>query len=229
MSQEQLSIKILADASSLKSSLGEIKSELDGMKTKFEDTFKSVGKKMSDVGGSLTKKVTLPIVGVGAAASKLGIDFDASMSEVQAVTGATAEEMEVLEKAARDAGATTNKSAKDAADGLKYMGLAGWSVEESQRALMPMLKLSSAGNMELGRTSDLVTDSMSALGLGIDDIDSYLDILAQTSRNSNTDIDALGEAFVQVGGRLNLLGVDTSEAAVALGILGDNGIKGSEA
>lgn len=188
-----------------------------------------VGKKVSDVGGDLTKKLTLPIAGVAAAASKLGIDFEASMSEVQAVTGASASEMETLEKAARDAGATTNKSAKDAADALLYMGLAGWDVTESQQALMPMLKLSSAGNMELGRTSDLVTDSMSALGIGIDDLDDYLDILAQTSRNSNTDIDALGEAFVQVGGRLNLLGVETSEAAVALGILGDNGIKGSEA
>lgn len=188
-----------------------------------------VGKKISDVGGNLTKKVSVPLAGVGAAVSKLGIDFEASMSEVQAVTGASASEMETLEKAARDAGATTNKSARDAADALKYMGLAGWSVEESQKALMPMLKLSSAGNMELGRTSDLVTDSMSALGLGIEDIDSYLDVLAQTSRNSNTDIDALGEAFVQVGGRLKLLEVETGEAAVALGILGDNGIKGSEA
>lgn len=188
-----------------------------------------VGKKVSDVGGNLTKKLTVPIVGVGAAASKLGIDFEASMSEVQAVTGATGEELEQLEKAARDAGATTNKSARDAADALKYMGLAGWDVTDSQKALMPMLKLSSAGNMELGRTTDLVTDSMSALGLGIDDLDGYLDVLAQTSRNSNTDIDALGEAFVVVGGRLNLLEIDAEDAAVALGILGDNGIKGSEA
>lgn len=188
-----------------------------------------VGKKISDVGGNLTKKVTLPIAGVATAASKLGIDFEASMSEVQAVTGATGKELQQLERAARDAGATTNKSARDAADALKYMGLAGWDVTDSQKALMPMLKLSSAGNMELGRTSDLVTDSMSALGLGIDDLDGYLDVLAQTSRNSNTDIDALGEAFVVVGGRLNLLKVPTHEAAVALGILGDNGIKGSEA
>lgn len=188
-----------------------------------------VGKKVSDVGGDLTKKLTVPLAGVGAAASKLGIDFESSMSEVQAVTGATGEELQQLENAAREAGATTNKSARDAADALKYMGLAGWDVTDSQKALMPMLKLSSAGNMELGRTTDLVTDSMSALGLGIDDLDDYLDILAQTSRNSNTDIDALGEAFVVVGGRLNLLEIDAKDAAVALGILGDNGIKGSEA
>lgn len=187
------------------------------------------GKKVGDIGKSMSTKVTLPIIGIGVAASKLGIDFEESMSEVQAVTGATGDELQQLEDAAREAGATTNKSARDAADALKYMGLAGWDVATSQEALMPMLKLSSAGNMELGRTSDLVTDSMSALGLGIDEMDGYLDILAQASRNSNTDIDALSEAFVAVGGRLNLLGIPTNDAAVALGILGDNGIKGSEA
>ncbi|HZK23813.1 MAG TPA: phage tail tape measure protein [Oscillospiraceae bacterium] len=195
----------------------------------FGKKMQDIGKKMTDMGKNLSTKVTLPIVGVGVAASKLGIDFEATMSEVQAVTNATGDELQALEGAAREAGATTNKSARDAADALKYMGLAGWDVADSQKALMPMLKLSSAGNMELGRTSDLVTDSMSALGLEIGDMDGYLDILAQTSRNSNTDIDKLSEAFVAVGGRLNLLGVPTNDAAVALGILGDNGIKGSEA
>lgn len=187
------------------------------------------GKKVGDIGKSMSTRVTLPIIGIGVAASKLGIDFEESMSEVQAVTGATGDELQQLEDAAREAGATTNKSARDAADALKYMGLAGWDVATSQEALMPMLKLSSAGNMDLGRTSDLVTDSMSALGLEIGDMDGYLDTLAQASRNSNTDIDALSEAFVAVGGRLNLLGIPTNDAAVALGILGDNGIKGSEA
>ena len=187
------------------------------------------GKKMSDMGKSLSMKVTAPLVGVAAASTRLGVDFEKSMSEVQAVTGATGDELEQLEKAARDAGSTTNKSARDAASALKYMGLAGWGVADSQKALMPMLKLSSAGNIDLGKTSDLVTDSMSAMGLGIDDLDSYLDIMAQTSRNANTEIDELGEAFVVVGGRLDLLNVETTEAAVALGVLGDSGIKGSEA
>ncbi len=212
--------------------LKDVNVQLDTFEQKVQAASKKLqdaGKKIGDVGSDLSKKITLPLVGVGVAAAKLGVDFEASMSEVQAVTGATGEELESLEIAARDAGATTNKSARDAADALKYMGLAGWDVADSQKALMPMLKLSSAGNMELGRTSDLVTDSMSALGLGIDDLDGYLDVLAQTSRNSNTDIDALGEAFVVVGGRLNLLEVPANEAAVALGILGDNGIKGSEA
>lgn len=189
----------------------------------------SFGEKTTEVGKNLTTKVTLPLVGVGVAASKLGIEFEKGMSEVAAASGATGDELKQLEKAARDAGATTDKSARDAADALKYMALAGWDVEDSQKALMPVLKLSSAANMDLGRTSDLVTDSMATLGLGIDDLDGYLDILAQTSRNSNTDVDKLGEAFLVVGGRLNLLGVSAEDGAVALGVLANNGIKGSEA
>lgn len=212
----------LKEVSKAHSELGEKMQEVgNGMK--------DVGKKVSDVGGDMTKKITLPLTGVGAAASKLGIEFEKGMSEVAAVSGATGDELEQLEKAAREAGATTDKSARDAADALQYMALAGWDVEDSQKALMPVLKLSSAANMDLGRTSDLVTDTMSVLGLEINDLDGYLDVLAQTSRNSNTDVDQLGEAFLVVGGKLTQLGVDVEEGAVALGLLADNGIKGSEA
>lgn len=188
-----------------------------------------VGKSMTDIGKGMTMRLTVPIMGVATAASKLGIDFEKSMSEVAAVSGATGAELEQLEDAAREAGATTDKSARDAADALQYMALAGWDVETSQKALMPVLKLSSAANMDLGRTSDLVTDTMSALGLEIDDLDSYLDLLAQTSRNSNTDVDQLGEAFLNVGGKVKELKIPVEESAAALGIMADNGIKGSEA
>ena len=188
-----------------------------------------MGEKMVDTGKDLTKRFTVPLAAVGGVAAKLGVDFEKAMSEVAAVSGATADEMEVLEKAARDAGATTDKSARDAADALQYMALAGWDVETSQKALMPMLKLSSAANMELGRTSDLVTDTMAVLGLEIEDLDGYLDVLAETSRNSNTNVDQLGEAFLVTGSRLSMLEVPVQEGAVALGILANNGIKGSEA
>lgn len=227
--------EIVETESKLKHYEGELKKVNDshvilGQKLQEVGTkFNEVGDKAKDVGKSLSTKLTIPMVGIGVAATKLGIDFEKSMSEVQAVSGATGEEMEQLEKSARDAGATTDKSARDAANALKYMGLAGWSVTESQKALMPMLKLSSAANMDLGRTSDLVTDTMSALGLGIDELDGYLDVLAQTSRNSNTDVDQLGEGFLVVGGKLRDLKVDLNEGAAALGVLGDNGIKGSEA
>lgn len=189
----------------------------------------AAGDKMKTVGKNMSMYVTAPIAGLAVIASKIGIDFEKAMSEVQSVSGATAEELNTLEDAARDAGATTNKSATEAADALKYMGLAGWDVKESQEALMPVLKLSSAANMDLGTASDLVTDSMSALGLEVDDLDNYLDVMAQTSRNSNTSVEQLGEAFVTSGGKLKALKISASDGAVALGLLANNGIKGSEA
>lgn len=188
-----------------------------------------IGKGMQSVGKDLTKTVTLPIAGIGTAAIKIGMDFEQSMSKVKAMSGATNEEMVLLEKAARDAGATTSKSAKDAADALGYMALAGWDTTTSMDALMPVLRLSEAGNIDLAKASSLVTDSMSAMGLTTEELPGYLDIVAQTARSSNTDIDQMAEAYLKVGGTLRGLNIPLEESALALGFLANSGIKGSEA
>ncbi|KNF06981.1 phage-like minor tail protein, partial [Gottschalkia purinilytica] len=190
--------------------------------------FKDVGGKIEGVGKSLSMKLTAPLAGIGIAASKIGMDFEASMSQVQAFSGATASEMKQLEKAARDAGASTSKSAKDAADALGYMALAGWDSKTSMEALMPVLRLSEAGNIDLARASSLVTDSMSALGITTKDLPKYLDIVAQTARSSNTDIDQMAEAYLSVGGTLRGLKVPLEDSALALGFLANAGVKGSE-
>lgn len=188
-----------------------------------------IGKGMQSVGKDLTKTVTLPIVGIGTAAVKIGMDFEQSMSKVKAMSGATNEEMVLLEKAAREAGASTSKSAKDAADALGYMALAGWDSNTSMEALMPVLRLSEAGNIDLAKASSLVTDSMSAMGLTTQELPGYLDIVAQTARSSNTDIDQMAEAYLKVGGTLRGLNIPLDESALALGFLANAGIKGSEA
>ena len=188
-----------------------------------------IGKGMESAGKDLTKTVTLPIAGIGAAAIKIGMDFEESMSKVKAMSGATGEEMVLLEQAARDAGASTSKSAKDAADALGFMALAGWDSTTSMEALMPVLRLSEAGNIDLAKASSLVTDSMSAMGLTTQELPGYLDVVAQTARSSNTDIDQMAEAYLKVGGTLRGLGVPLEESALALGLLANSGIKGSEA
>ena len=188
-----------------------------------------IGKGMESVGKDLTKTVTLPITGIGAAAIKIGMAFEESMSKVKAMSGATGEEMVLLEQAARDAGASTSKSAKDAADALGFMALAGWDSTTSMEALMPVLRLSEAGNIDLAKASSLVTDSMSAMGLTTQELPGYLNIVAQTARSSNTDIDQMAEAYLKVGGTLRGLGVPLEESALALGLLANSGIKGSEA
>ena len=188
-----------------------------------------IGKGMQSVGKDLSVKLTAPIAGIGAAAIKIGMDFEESMSKVKAMSGATNEEMVLLEKAARDAGASTSKSAKDAADALGFMALAGWDSTTSMEALMPVLRLSEAGNIDLARASSLVTDSMSAMGLTTKHLPGYIDIVAQTARSSNTDIDQMAEAYLKVGGTLRGLGIPLEESALALGMLANSGIKGSEA
>lgn len=211
--------------------LKEVNASVSDFKQKMDEAGKSLdsaGRKMSDTGVTVSKKVTAPLLGLGAVAAKIGMDFEASMSKVKASSGATEEEMQTLEKAARDAGASTSKSASDAADALGYMALAGWDTKESIDGLMPVLRLSEAGNIDLARASSLVTDSMSALGLTTKDLPRYLDVVAQTARNSNTDIDQMAAAYIGVGGTLRGLRVPIEESSVALGMLANAGIKGSE-
>lgn len=220
--------EVIATEQNLKNLEKQLKETNNGWKD-VADGLDKFGTKSTEVGKDMTKKVTLPIVGIGVAAAKIGMDFEQSMSKVQAMSGATSEEMERLEKSARDAGATTSKSAKDAADALSYMALAGWDVDTSISGLMPVLRLAEAGNIDLARASSLVTDSMSAMGIQVQDLPRYLDVVAQTARSSNTDIDQMAEAYLGVGGTLRGLGVPLEESAISLGMLANAGIKGSEA
>ena len=224
----------------------EISKPLKSVKQNMENLNKSTTetkKKLSDFTGGMNQvgkacaitgaAITGAIGGVFAASSKVGMEFEASMSKVQAVMGASVTELESLEKAARDAGAKTTKSASEAANALEYMGLAGWSVKESQEALMPVLRLSEAGAMDLGLTSDLVTDSMSALGLKMSEVgqsglENYLDMVAKTSNSSNTSIQQLMEGLVIIGGTAKNLNVPMEELNAIMGIMANRGLKGTE-
>jgi len=152
------------------------------------------------------------LVGIGIASAKVGSQFEASMSQVAATMGITAEEIrkgdksfEALKKAAMDAGATTKYSASQAGEALNYLALAGYDAEKSIHALPKVLNLAAAGGLELGYASDLVTDSMSALGLEMDRLEGFTDELAKTSQKSNTSISQLGEAILTVGGNAKVL------------------------
>ncbi|MDN6671543.1 MAG: phage tail tape measure protein [Staphylococcus equorum] len=187
-----------------------------------------VGKDFQETGKKLTKTLTIPLVGAGIAAAKIGIDFEKTMSGVEAVTGAAGKELDDLELKAREMGKSTTKSSSQAAEAMEYMGLAGWETTQIIEGIEPVLRLSEAGNLDLARASDLVTDSMSAMGIEVQDLDRYLDVVAQTARSSNTDIDAMMEAYLGVGGVLRGLDADLEDSAVALGMLANAGIRGSE-
>lgn len=156
-------------------------------------------------------------------------EFEQSMANTAAVANATQHEYEQLEEAAREMGKATTKTAAEASDALGYMMLAGWDVNDAISGLEPVLRLSEATQMDLATCSDLVTDSMSALGLSVEDLTGYLDICTAANNSANTSAEALMEAFIGCGGTARTAGADLNDTATALGILANNGTKGAEA
>lgn len=198
--------------------------------------------KLSNVASSGLKGVTTVVAGtvtaiggLGAAATTVGMSFEKSMSQVYATMGITAEEIangskevQMLEQAAKDMGATTQFSAGQAGEALNYLALAGYDAEKAVATLPTILNLAAAGGMELGEASDMVTDAMSALGDKAGTAESFVDKLAKTSQKSNTSVAQLGQAILTVGGTAKVLSGGVDEMNTVLGILADNGIKGAE-
>ena len=158
-------------------------------------------------------------------------DFQQSMSNVAGILSvdATSDTYKKLESAAREAGKATTKTAQESADALSYMALAGWSVEDSMAGLMPILRASEATCADLATTSDLVTDSMSALGLQTNQLGNYLDVCARAQNKSNTTLTQMQEAYIGCGATFKNFNTPLQESGALLGILANRGIKGSEA
>lgn len=169
------------------------------------------------------------------AAVGVGSDFESGMTLVAATMGITTEEIaagseefDKLQKAAKEAGATTQFSATQAAEALNYMALAGYDADKSIETLPTVLNLAAAGGMDLATASDMVTDSMSALGDAAGTTEGFVDKMAKTSQKSNTNVQQLGEAILTVGGTAKNLAGGVVEMNTVLGIFADNGVKGAE-
>jgi len=196
---------------------------------KAQTSLKNVGAKMTDVGKNLSMKVTAPVLGLGAAVAKTGMEFDAAMSEVGAISGATGEDLQKLEALAKEMGATTKFSASEAAEGLKYMAMAGWETQQQIDALPGVLMLAAASGEELGAVSDIVTDAMTAFGMEAAQAGEFADVLAAASSNANTNVGMLGESFKYVAPVAGALGFSAQDTAHALGLMANAGIKSSQA
>jgi len=158
-----------------------------------------------------------------------GMAFDSSMSQVAATMGVTTDEIQNLRDFALEMGSTTAFSATEAADALNYMALAGYDANTSMEMLPNVLNLAAAGGMELAAASDMVTDTQTALGLSLEETNALVDQMAKTASSSNTSVSQLGEALLTVGGTAKELPGGINEMNTVLGVLADNGIKGSEA
>lgn len=160
---------------------------------------------------------------------ELSMGFQATMSTVEALSGASAEEMAALTAQAKELGATTRYTATEAGEAMSYMGMAGWSAEQMLAGMPGVLSLAAASGEDLGRVSDIVTDSMTAFGLTAADTSRYADILAATATNANTNVSMMGETFKVVAPLAGSLGYDVEDVAIATGILANSGVKASEA
>lgn len=169
------------------------------------------------------------IVDFGKQSIEAGMSFDSAMSQVAATMGLTTNDIGDLTACAKEMGASTAFSATQAAEGLNYMALAGYSSEEAIATLPTVLNLAAAGSMELGAASDMVTDAQTALGLSLEETTVLVDQMAQTSSKSNTSVSQLGSAILQIGGTARNLSGGVTEMNTVLGVLADNGIKGAEA
>lgn len=168
-------------------------------------------------------------VAAGTAAINAGKSFEAGMSEVKAISGASAREFEALTDKAKEMGATTKFSATQASEGLKYMAMAGWNSQQMIDGLPGVMNLAAASGEDLGTVSDIVTDALTAMGLKASDSAHFADVLATAASSSNTNVAMMGETFKYAAPVAGALGYNIEDLAQAIGLMGNAGIKSSQA
>lgn len=207
--------------------------QASGQTSVFGDVLKA--NLMSEAVIAGVKKLAEGIKDIADGAVDAGSSFEASMSQVAATMGMTAEEVRngsreytLLSDAAKECGKSTMFSASQAGEALNYLALAGYDAQKSAATLPKVLDLAAAGGLDLAYASDLVTDSMAALGMETSQLDSYIDKMARTSQKSNTSVAQLGEATLVCAGTVSLTKQSLETMNTELGVLANNGIKGAE-
>ena len=202
------------------------------------EKLKTVGNNISSAGEKLLP-VTAAVTGLGTASVTTAVNFESSMSQVQATMGVTKDAMstvdgqsvntmDTLSKLAKKMGAETAFSASECAEALNYLALAGYDTQQMCDTLPTVLNLAAAGGIDLAAASDMVTDAMSALGMGVDEAETMVDQMAKTASTTNTSVAQLGEGILKIGATAKSVKGGTAELNTALGILANNGIKGAE-
>lgn len=189
----------------------------------------SAGNVIQSAGKSMTKAITAPIAGVGIAAVKTAADYESAMSNVKAITGATGNDFKQLEQLGKDLGASTAWSAKEVADAMQYTGMAGWTAADNVSGLKGILDLASASGTELARTSDIMTDAISAFGYQASDSAKFADTMTKACTSANVSVDTLGESYKYCGAICGTMGYSIEEVTTSLAVMGNMGIKGSQA
>ena len=187
------------------------------------------GSKIKSIVSTITAATGAGAVAAGTAAINAGKSFEAGMSEVKAISGASAREFEALTDKAKEMGATTKFSATQASEGLKYMAMAGWNSQQMIDGLPGVMNLAAASGEDLGTVSDIVTDALTAMGLKASDSAHFADVLATAASSSNTNVAMMGETFKYAAPVAGALGYNIEDLAQAIGLMGNAGIKSSQA
>lgn len=175
------------------------------------------------------KVATASVAAAGVAAIKMGADFEAGMSEVQAISGASGKDLAALTAKAKEMGAATKFSATESAEALKYMAMAGWKTKQMTAGLPGIMNLAAASGEDLATVSDIVTDSMTAFGLQAKEAGHFADVLAKASSSSNTNVGMMGATFKYVAPIAGSMKYSIEDTATAIGLMANAGIKGEQA
>lgn len=193
------------------------------------ETLKSAGSKVSALGDSMTRNVTVPIVGAGTAIVKVAGDFEQQMAKVSGIAQAYGDDLESLKQNAMDLAETTRFGATEIAQAYEYMGMAGWDTNQILAGTPGIIDLATASGEELATVSDIVTDGLTAFGLSAEDTSRFVNVLAEAARSSNTNVGMMGESFKYVAPVAGQMGYNIEDCAVALGLMANSGIKASMA
>lgn len=223
-----LDLDISGFLAGLRSAQSEADSATKNIATKIGSNLRSAGKSITSAGKTLTTHVTVPIVGLGTAAVKTISDFESAMSKVSAISGATGSDLDALNQKAQEMGLKTKFSATESAEAFTYMAMAGWKTEDMLQGIDGIMNLAAADGLDLATTSDIVTDALTAFGLSASDSGHFADVLAKASSNANTNVSMLGESFKYVAPVAGALGYSAEDTAIALGLMANANIKGSQ-
>jgi len=194
-----------------------------------EERIKSLGSAMTGAGAVMAKKLTIPLAGAGAVATKASMNFGAQMSKVKAISGATGSDFNKLREQAIKLGADTAFSASEAAEGMENLASAGFSVNEIMQAMPGMLDLAAAGDVSIADASDIASSALRGFGMEADKTSHVSDVLAKTAADTNAGITDTGEAMKYVAPVAHSLGISFEDTAAAIGLLSNAGIQGSQA
>lgn len=192
----------------------------------------NIEKGLNSLGQTVKKGFAAIGIGVAAglgAATKAGMDFEAQMSKVEAISGASAEDMGLLTEKAKQMGIDTKFSATEAGQALEYMAMAGWKTEDMLNGIDGIMNLAAASGENLGQVSDIVTDALTAFGLEAKDSAHFADVLAKASNDSNTDVAMMGQTFKYVGSVAGAMKFSIEDTSVAIGLMANAGIKAEQA